>query len=59
MRVACEVAAREAQLQRQIQVLKIEIDDVQKARQVSEITETDYFQALQQKARALRQRPTS
>jgi len=58
-RMACEVAAREAQLQRQIQVLKIEIDDVQKARQVSEITETDYFQALQQKARALRQRPTS
>jgi DNA-binding response OmpR family regulator len=59
VRMAGEVAAREAQLQRQIQVLRIEIDEVQKARQVSEITETDYFQALQQKARALRQRPTS
>jgi CheY-like chemotaxis protein len=57
-RMAGEVAAREAQLQQQIQVLRIEIDEVQKARQVSEITETDYFQALQQKARALRQRPT-
>jgi PleD family two-component response regulator len=58
-KMAVEVAAREAQLKRQIQVLKIEIDEVQKARQVSEITETDYFQALQQKARELRQRPTS
>lgn len=59
VRMAGEVAAREAQLQREIQVLRIEIDEVQKARQVSEITETDYFQTLQQKARALRQRRTS
>lgn len=57
VRMAGEVAAREAQLQQEIQVLRIEIDEVQKARQVSEITETDYFQMLQQKARALRQRP--
>jgi hypothetical protein len=55
--MAGEVAAREAQLKQQIQVLRIEIDEVQKARQVSEITETDYFQTLQQKARALRERP--
>jgi two-component system cell cycle response regulator len=59
LRMAGEVAAREAQLKQQIQVLKIEIDEVQKAHQVSEITETDYFQSLQQKARALRQRPRS
>jgi hypothetical protein len=59
VRMAGEVAAREAQLQREIQVLRIEIDEVQKARQVSEITETDYFQSLRLKARALRQRPTS
>ena len=57
--MAGEVAAREAQLQQQIRTLKIEVDEVQKARQVSEITETDYFQALQQKARTLRQRPRS
>jgi DNA-binding response OmpR family regulator len=56
LRMAGEVAAREAQLKQQIQVLRIEIDQTQKARQVSEITETEYFQALQEKARALRQR---
>jgi two-component system cell cycle response regulator len=59
LRMAGEVAAREAQLKQQIQVLKIEIDEVQKAHQVSEITETEYFQSLQQKARALRQRSRS
>jgi DNA-binding response OmpR family regulator len=55
-RMAAEVVAREAQLKREIQTLKIEIDEAQKARQVSEITDTDYFHALRQKARALRQR---
>jgi CheY-like chemotaxis protein len=59
VRMAGEVAAREAQLKQEIRVLRIEIDEAQKARQVSEITETDYFQTLQQKARALRQRPTA
>jgi CheY-like chemotaxis protein len=59
VRMAGEVAAREAQLQREIQVLRIEIDESQKDRQVSEITETDYFHALQRKARALRQGRTA
>jgi len=59
VRMAGEVAAREAQLKQEIHVLRIEIDEAQKTRQVSEITETDYFQSLQQKARALRQRLTS
>jgi DNA-binding response OmpR family regulator len=57
VRMAGEVAAREAQLKQEIHELRIEIDEAQKARQVSEITETDYFHGLQQKARALRQRP--
>jgi CheY-like chemotaxis protein len=56
VRMADEVAAREAKLRQEIQTLRIEIDEVQKARQVSEITETEYFQTLQQKARALRER---
>lgn len=56
LRMAGEVAAREAQLKRQIHVLRIEIDQTQKARQVSEITETEYFQELREKARALRRR---
>jgi CheY-like chemotaxis protein len=55
-RMASEVAAREAQLRQEIHTLRIEIDEGQKARQVSEITETEYFHALQQKARALRER---
>jgi CheY-like chemotaxis protein len=56
VRMASEVAAREAELKREIQVLRIEIDHAQKTRQVSEITDTDYFQELKRKARELRQR---
>jgi nitrate/nitrite-specific signal transduction histidine kinase len=53
-RMAHEVAAREEQLKQQILVLRIEIDEAKKARQVAEITETDYFQELRDKAKALR-----
>lgn len=55
-RMAREVAAREEQLKKQIQVLRIEIDQANKTRQVSEITDTEYFQDLQKKAKALRYR---
>lgn len=50
-----KVRAREEGLKRQVQQLRIEIDEVKKARQVAEITETDYFRDLRQKARELRQ----
>jgi PleD family two-component response regulator len=56
VRMASEIAAREAELRREIRVLRIDIDHAQKARQVTEITDTDYFQELQRKARDLRQR---
>lgn len=56
-RMAREVAAREQQLKQQIQVLQIEIDQTKKAREVSAITDTEYFQDLQEKARSLRHRP--
>jgi DNA repair ATPase RecN len=56
VRMAGEVAAREAELRREIQSLRIEIDDAQKTRQVSAITETDYFRALREKAGELRRR---
>jgi DNA-binding response OmpR family regulator len=59
VRMAQQVAARESELRKEIQVLRIEIDHAQKTRQVSEITDTEYFQALQQKARALRQGPVT
>ncbi len=50
-----KVRAREEGLKRQVQKLRIEIDEAKKARQVAEITESDYFQTLKQKARELRQ----
>lgn len=54
--MAREIQARVEKLQMQVQQLKVEIDETRKATQVAEITETDYFQELQKKARALRQR---
>ncbi len=57
-RMAREVQAREQRLKTQVQELRIEIDRTREAKQVAEITETDYFQELQAKARALRARPT-
>jgi DNA-binding response OmpR family regulator len=55
-RMGREVEAREARLKSQVQQLKIEIDEVRKAKQVEEVTESDYFQALQQRANDLRRR---
>jgi hypothetical protein len=49
-----EVRAREQRLRQEVRELRIEIDEVKKARQVAEITESEYFQQLQQKARRLR-----
>jgi len=40
----------------QIQALRIEIDQPKRARQVAEITDTEYFQDLQKKAKSLRDR---
>jgi CRP-like cAMP-binding protein len=56
-RMVREVYAREENLKRQVAELRIEIDEVKKAQQVAEITDTDYFQQLQQKANRLRNRP--
>ncbi len=53
---ALEAYIREQSLQQQIQQLKIEIDEVKRQKQVSEIVETDFFQDLQARARAMRQR---
>jgi HAMP domain-containing protein len=55
--MAREVQMREQRLKAQVQELTIEIDRTREARQVAEITETDYFQELQAKARTLRARP--
>jgi methyl-accepting chemotaxis protein len=49
-RMALEVQAREERLKKQVEQLRIEIDEVKKARQVAEITEADYFRDLRQHA---------
>ena len=54
--VALESYIRERGLREQIQRLHVEIDEAKKVRQVAEITETDHFRRLQQRARALRRR---
>jgi len=55
-RMAREVYAREQSLKQQVQELRIEIDEGRKARQVAEITETDYFQQLRKRAKEFRNR---
>ena len=54
--MARQVYAREQQLQREVQQLRIEIDQERRAREVSEITASDYFQQLLGKAQELRNR---
>src|SRR5436305_6086815 len=54
--MACQVYAREQQLQQQVHQLRIEIDQERSAREVAEIIESDYFQQLLGKAEELRKR---
>ena len=54
--MARQVYAREQRLQRQVQQLRIEIDQAHKAREVAEITESEYFQQLLGKAEEIRNR---
>lgn len=53
-RMAREVDAREQSLKQQVQELRIQIDEAKKVREVAEITESDYFRDLQERARHLR-----
>ncbi|HIK09341.1 MAG TPA: HAMP domain-containing protein [Oscillatoriaceae cyanobacterium M33_DOE_052] len=55
-KMAREVYDREQKLKQQVQELRIEIDQTKKEKQVEEITGTDYFQNLQQKAKTMRQK---
>jgi two-component system, cell cycle response regulator len=54
--MARQVYAREQHLKHQVQQLRIEIDQERRAREVAEITESDYFQQLLGKAEELRNR---
>ena len=51
-----KVREREESLKRQVQELRIEIDQTKKAKQVAEITETEYFQTLRESAARMRKR---
>jgi CheY-like chemotaxis protein len=49
---------REQELRSRVRELKIEVDEYNKSRQVAEITSTDYFRELQERASELRGRST-
>jgi HAMP domain-containing protein len=51
-----EVYAREARLRQEVHELRIQIDQAKQQQQVSEITESDYFQNLQARAKDIRRR---
>lgn len=53
-RMAREVAAREQALREQLHVLHIQVDQLEKARQVAEITESEYFNALRTRSQRRR-----
>jgi DNA-binding response OmpR family regulator len=52
--MAREVYAREQRLKQQVRELRIELSEARQARQVAEITESDYFRQLQAEAQNLR-----
>jgi len=52
------VQEREETLRRELSQLRIQIDEEKRKQHVAEITETDYFQGLAQKARQLRKKPS-
>ena len=53
-RMAREVFEREQRLKAQVQQLRIQIDEARAARKVAEITDSDFFRDLQEKASKLR-----
>jgi HAMP domain-containing protein len=55
-KMAKEVYNREQTLKRQLQALKIEIDESRKSREVKEIVDTDFFKDLKVKAQHMRDR---
>ncbi|MCC6803040.1 MAG: DUF3365 domain-containing protein [Anaerolineae bacterium] len=55
-RMAKEIYAREQQLKQTIHSLQIQIDKEKESQEVAQITDSDYFQNLQQRVREIRQR---
>lgn len=53
--VALVAYQREAGLRQQIEALKIEIDEVKRQQEVSEVTQTEYFKTLKARAKSIRE----
>ncbi|MBN1991084.1 MAG: HAMP domain-containing protein [Anaerolineae bacterium] len=54
--MARKVYSREQRLKKQVQELRIEIDDLRRKEEVEKIVDTDFFRDLQSKARHMRRR---
>jgi len=54
--MATQVKGRENRLKKQVEKLRIEIDQRRKAKEVAKITENDYFQYLQETVRKMREK---
>jgi nitrogen fixation/metabolism regulation signal transduction histidine kinase len=54
--MAIEVQSREQRLRRQVEALRIEVDESKKELQVAEITESEYFHNIQERAQEIRTR---
>ena len=52
--MALEVRAREERLRQEVRELRIEIDEARQTEKVAEITGSDYFKDLRDKAKDLR-----
>ena len=57
--MANKIKGREEKLKQQVAELKIEIDESKRKKQVAEITESDFFQDLQARAKEMRKRKRS
>jgi len=55
-RMGREVIARETRLRREVEELRVEVDETRKARDVAAITNSDHFQLLQERIRILKAR---
>jgi hypothetical protein len=53
-RMASEVRAREQRLQQEVEELRVEIDHAKRAREVAQVTNSDYFKRLRQRAAEMR-----
>jgi hypothetical protein len=59
IRMAEEIRTREAQLREEVKQLRIQIDQAKKDKAITDILESDAFQAAKAQAQAMRERRTA